>query len=249
MARNDMRIDIDFVDHPKTKRLIRKAGFEGFYCLIKLFSVAAKIYQDGKLKNCDSLDIEDICGWTGEEGVLFSALIDDKIKFIEEIGGEYFIHDWEDNQPWIYHAQERSEIARSNAKCRTYPKQDDAVSKQLASKQQTVGNAPSPSPSPSPIPSPSPSQECNTVSNEPKHTQKRFIKPTIFEVTAYCKERGNTVNPQKFIAFYDSKGWKIGKNTMISWKSAIVTWELNDKKDGNKTNESYDLDMGGYQTI
>ena len=30
MAKNDMRIDVDFVDHPKTKRLIRMTGYEGF---------------------------------------------------------------------------------------------------------------------------------------------------------------------------------------------------------------------------
>ena len=28
-----------------------------------------------------------------------------------------------------------------------------------------------------------------------------------------------------FVAFYESKGWLVGKSKMKSWKSAIVTWE------------------------
>ncbi len=84
MAKNDMRIDVDFVDHPKTKRLIRMTGYEGFYCLMKLFSIAAKIYKRGELKNCDAYDIEDLTGWSGEEGKLVQALLDKKISFLEK---------------------------------------------------------------------------------------------------------------------------------------------------------------------
>ena len=40
---NDMRLDLNFVDHPKVKRLIRVAGHEGFYGLIRLFSMAGKM--------------------------------------------------------------------------------------------------------------------------------------------------------------------------------------------------------------
>ena len=118
MARNDMRISVDFVDHPKTKRLVRQVGFEGVYCLLKLFSTASKIYQRGMLKDCDQDDIEDMCGWTGESGKLFAALIDEKIGFLEDVDGQYHIHDWEENQPWIYHAGERSRIAKENIKKR-----------------------------------------------------------------------------------------------------------------------------------
>ena len=60
----------------------------------------------------------------------------------------------------------------------------------------------------------------------------RFAPPTLEEVTAYCRERGNKVDPQKFIDFYESKGWMIGKNKMKSWQAAVRTWERREPKQG-----------------
>lgn len=56
-------------------------------------------------------------------------------------------------------------------------------------------------------------------------TRKRFIKPTVEEVREYCRERGNTVDADTFVNFYESKGWMVGKNHMKDWKSAVRTWE------------------------
>ena len=57
--------------------------------------------------------------------------------------------------------------------------------------------------------------------------RKRFTPPTLDEVKAYCSEKGYTkMNPEAFIAHYDSVGWKVGKNTMRNWKSAVTGWEL-----------------------
>ena len=53
----------------------------------------------------------------------------------------------------------------------------------------------------------------------------RFTPPTSDEVAAYCKERGNTINPQRFIDFYESKGWMVGTSKMKNWKAAVRTWE------------------------
>lgn len=53
----------------------------------------------------------------------------------------------------------------------------------------------------------------------------RFRKPTVQEVSSYCAERKNNVDAEAFWNFYESKGWKVGKNPMKSWKAAIVTWE------------------------
>lgn len=71
----------------------------------------------------------------------------------------------------------------------------------------------------------------------------RFVPPTLEEVTAYCNERRNTVNPEMFIAFYESKGWMVGKNKMKDWKRAIITWEQRDKRDKaeGKGKASYNL--------
>ena len=59
-------------------------------------------------------------------------------------------------------------------------------------------------------------------------TAKRFTPPTIDEVSAYCRERGNDVDPERFLDYYTSNGWKVGKNPMKDWKAAVRTWEKGD---------------------
>ena len=57
---------------------------------------------------------------------------------------------------------------------------------------------------------------------------KIFQKPTLEEVAAYCQERGNDVDPQAWIDYYTSNGWKVGRNCMKDWKAAVRTWERNE---------------------
>ena len=52
---------------------------------------------------------------------------------------------------------------------------------------------------------------------------KGFVRPTLQEVQDYCQERKNSVNPEKWIAHYQSNGWKVGKNSMKDWKAAVRT--------------------------
>lgn len=64
-----------------------------------------------------------------------------------------------------------------------------------------------------------------TSNTNKENNKKKFIVPTVEEITQYCKERNNSVNPQKFYDFYESKGWMVGKNKMKNWKAAVRTWE------------------------
>ena len=76
--------------------------------------------------------------------------------------------------------------------------------------------------------------------------KKSKFPPTLEEIKTYCQERGNYVDAQAFMDFYDSKGWMIGKNKMKDWKAAVRTWERKDKEKGlinkpqKKTNEDTD---------
>lgn len=65
------------------------------------------------------------------------------------------------------------------------------------------------------------------IEGDKKPKRKRFVPPTLEEVTAYCKERKNNVDPQHWHDYYSSNGWKVGKNPMKDWKSAVRTWERN----------------------
>lgn len=58
-------------------------------------------------------------------------------------------------------------------------------------------------------------------------------RPTLDEVQTYIAEKGYSVDAESFIAFYESNGWKVGKNPMKSWRAALVTWQ---KRNANASN-------------
>jgi len=65
-----------------------------------------------------------------------------------------------------------------------------------------------------------------------KEPSKRFRPPTVDEVKAYCIQRKNNVDPQKFVDFYQSKGWLVGKVKMKDWEACVRTWEQSEIKTG-----------------
>ena len=60
---------------------------------------------------------------------------------------------------------------------------------------------------------------------EENKSNGKFIPPTIEEVSNYCLEKSNGVDPKKWFHWYKSNGWKVGKNPMKDWKAAVSTWE------------------------
>ena len=68
--------------------------------------------------------------------------------------------------------------------------------------------------------------ERNTVEQNGTEKTKavRFVKPTADEIAAYCKEQGYSVNAEQFISYYESNGWRVGRNPMKSWKAAVTNW-------------------------
>ena len=71
--------------------------------------------------------------------------------------------------------------------------------------------------------------------------KKRFIKPTLEEIKQYCIERGNKVDAQHFFDYYESNGWRVGKNSMKNWQAAVRTWERSEyRKPNSKKNSKED---------
>jgi len=66
---------------------------------------------------------------------------------------------------------------------------------------------------------------------------RRFTPPLFQEVSDYCNERGNSVDPQRFIDHYESNGWMRGKNKIKDWKACVRTWEKS--QSGGESNASY----------
>lgn len=73
---------------------------------------------------------------------------------------------------------------------------------------------------------------------------KRFTAPSLEDVKAYCAERKNNVDAERFINYYTANGWKVGKNPMKDWRAAVRSWERNDfgKPKTAETEHSFDLD-------
>jgi hypothetical protein len=69
---------------------------------------------------------------------------------------------------------------------------------------------------------------------------KNFIPPQQKEVFDYCQERKNGIDANKFINYYQAKGWMIGKNKMKDWKAAVRTWE-NSQSNNNQNQETKPL--------
>jgi len=69
---------------------------------------------------------------------------------------------------------------------------------------------------------------------EEKRKLRRFTPPSVNEVSEYAKEKGLAVNATKFVNYYESNGWMVGRNKMKSWKHAVANWASNGFNDKNK---------------
>ena len=70
--------------------------------------------------------------------------------------------------------------------------------------------------------------------NSDSKKSKKFIPPTVAEVSAYIAEKDYRIDAESFIDFYQSKGWKVGKEKMIDWKAAVRGWERRRKENAGE---------------
>ena len=77
----------------------------------------------------------------------------------------------------------------------------------------------------------------------PPTRSKRFVPPSVDEVRDYCQERGNSVDPQRFVDYYSSNGWMVGRTKMNDWKAAVRNWEQREKAQEPAKSSNPFLDM------
>ena len=100
---------------------------------------------------------------------------------------------------------------------------------------------------------PQPEEKPEQEIQQEKPKRKNFVKPTVEEIAAFCKEKKYSVNAQQFFNFYESNGWKIGRNAMKSWQAAVQNWNTRDKANKKATgtmwsNNSIDSDTSSYES-
>ena len=74
---------------------------------------------------------------------------------------------------------------------------------------------------------------------EKESKSKRFAPPTVSEVEEYCRENNYNIDAQRFVDFYESKGWMVGKNKMKDWKAAVRNW-VRRQKEENRSEKPLD---------
>lgn len=82
-----------------------------------------------------------------------------------------------------------------------------------------------------------------------KNIKRVFTPPSVEDVRAYCSDRGNDIDPETFVDFYQSRGWLIGKNKMKDWKAAVRTWEKRQKPKTDKYKDNWTDKIGGSNDI
>ena len=71
-------------------------------------------------------------------------------------------------------------------------------------------------------------QERKEIPDKPaRSAPKKFVPPSVPEVDVYVREKGYAFDAERFVAYYESNGWKVGKNAMKDWRAACRTWHAN----------------------
>ena len=77
------------------------------------------------------------------------------------------------------------------------------------------------------------SNEQQTLPSPTKEKKRRssvFVKPTLEECTAYANEKGFNWDVTRFYNYYESNGWRVGRNPMKNWKAAMSNWNTKEPK-------------------
>lgn len=133
-----------------------------------------------------------------------------------------------------------SEAGQNQEITKPEPKNNQAVTKQKPSGNQTETK-------------PEPKEKDKVKEKEKDNDKKsvvRFAPPSLQDVTAYCQAKGYTVDAERFIDYYSSQGWMVGKNKMKDWKAAVRNWNRSRRQEsttkGNKFSNcpqrNYDMD-------
>lgn len=77
------------------------------------------------------------------------------------------------------------------------------------------------------------SRKRNSANNSTTAAQK-FKKPTLEDLKAYIAENGYTFSAEAFMDYYESNGWKVGRNPMKSWQATCRTWQRHELPSGGQ---------------
>lgn len=151
----DIRLSVTFPNHPKIIKLQRRLESQAVVSLIYLWIHVAQNKSSGVLANMSAEDIEIAAQWNGQPDAFVKTLVE--LRLLDHENNTYTVHNWEKNNPYAFHASDRSAKAIKAAQARWGNKQNDnpqCSEHKQAMQEEDTSNAPSPDPSPSPAPLP-----------------------------------------------------------------------------------------------
>ena len=74
-----------------------------------------------------------------------------------------------------------------------------------------------------------------SIKKESIKKESRFQRPTLPQIQDYIFEKALNVDPERFYDYYESNGWKVGRNPMKDWNAALRNWSSKDSKKNNNT--------------
>lgn len=254
----DIRLALGFFDHPKTRKLARRLGWEAVIGLLRLWMWAAENRPRGELTGLDAEDVELAASWEGEQGAFTAALV--TLRWLDESGEGYVLHGWEERQAYASRSEERSDRARlarlsqingaAYRECLRRGLTGLSVEEYEAMKNmvplsagQGAGKVPAAAcvrpapetgnrkPEEKPLSAEADAPAGGAASGR---SRARFVPPSVQEVQAYCDERGNGISGQAFCDWYESNGWKVGRSGMRDWKAAVRTWERKRRREPSR---------------
>lgn len=121
----DIRVDLGFFTHRKTRRLIARFGLESAWGLLRLWAFAAKSRPSGFLSGMDAFDIVaemHLDGVKVDPEELLKFMSSPECRWIDMAIEGIHLHNWRKHNPWVAGSEDRSDIARFSRLSKLYPK-------------------------------------------------------------------------------------------------------------------------------
>lgn len=95
-----LNVDADFLDHPKTTRLVARLGKGSEVLLIRLWAYCGRYHsEDGKLTGYDEREIEALAKWWGKPGEMLEAMR--AVGYMAKTGEDWLMEGWQKHQGHI----------------------------------------------------------------------------------------------------------------------------------------------------
>lgn len=204
---------------PGIQLIMRKHGMGGvgvYWCIVEI------LFENGGRMDVSSC-----------QGIAFELHV--TLELVKSIVFDFGLFEWDESRQSFWNTRIIEEVER---KRRVSDARKGVANKRWQRNSAASDSAPIPKREhPKSVDTPPPrAKEGNLFGMEeprkPEAPARRvyFIPPTVEEVRQYCEQKQYDIDPETFVAFYESKGWMIGKNKMKNWHMALVTWMKSEER-------------------